>query len=89
MTCVVLVVPKYADHLRRCQSVELSVDDLRTGPALVDPAVGRARGAPEGTSQLAGGNWFPPALFALIVLGGVLLATGVIFDDDDDTPFSP
>jgi nucleoside-diphosphate kinase len=31
MTCVALVVPKYADHLRRCQSVELSVDDLRTG----------------------------------------------------------
>ena len=39
MTCVVLVVPKYADHLRRCQSVELSVDDLRTGRGVV---LGRA-----------------------------------------------
>jgi hypothetical protein len=38
-------------------------------------------------NDLRGGNWFPPVLFALIVLGGILLATGVIFDDDD--PDSP
>jgi hypothetical protein len=36
---VMLVVPKYADHLWRCQSVELSVDDLRTGRGVV---LGRA-----------------------------------------------
>ena len=34
-----LVVPTYADHLWRCQSVELSVDDLRTGRGVV---LGRA-----------------------------------------------
>jgi hypothetical protein len=39
ITCVGLVVPKYADHLWRCQSVELSVDDLRTGRGVV---LGRA-----------------------------------------------
>lgn len=39
MTCVAVVVPKYADHLLRCQSVELSVDDLRTGRGVV---LGRA-----------------------------------------------
>jgi hypothetical protein len=36
---VMLVVPKYADHLWRCQSVELSVDDLRTSRGVV---LGRA-----------------------------------------------
>ena len=56
-------------------------------PLSVLPAVERA-GAPEGPSNLDGGNWFPPALFGLIVLGGVLLAAGVLFDDDQ-TPFSP
>ena len=39
MSCVLLVVLKYADHFWRCQSVELSVDDLRTGRGVV---LGRA-----------------------------------------------
>ena len=39
MIFVMLVVPKYADHLWRCQSVELSVDDLRTSRGVV---LGRA-----------------------------------------------
>jgi hypothetical protein len=39
ISCVLLVVLKYADHFWRCQSVELSVDDLRTGRGVV---LGRA-----------------------------------------------
>jgi hypothetical protein len=54
----------------------------------VQPSVQRA-GAPGGASHLDGASWFPAALFGLIVIGGVLLATGVLFDDDDETPFSP
>ena len=54
----------------------------------IQPTVERT-GAPEGSSQLDGQSWLPAALFGLIVLGGILLATGVLFDDDDATPFSP
>ncbi len=50
------------------------------------PAV-RAGESTEG-SALAGGSWFPPLLAGLIVLGGILTATGVLFDDDDN-PVSP
>ena len=50
-------------------------------------SVARAGATTEEGSDLRGGNWFPPVLFALIVIGGILLATGVIFDDDD--PDSP
>lgn len=57
-------------------------------PLSVQSTVERA-GAPEGSSHLDGASWFPAALFGLIVLGGVLLATGVLFDDDDQTPVSP
>jgi hypothetical protein len=58
-------------------------------PLSIQPSVQRA-GAPGGASHLEGGNWFPPALFALIVIGGILMATGVLFDDDNDNvPFSP
>lgn len=35
-------------------------------------------------SDLEGQSAFPMIAFAAIVIGGVLLATGVIFDDDDD-----
>jgi len=45
-------------------------------------------GAEAGDSELTGGSWLPPLLFGLIVLGGILLATGV-FGDDDDRPASP
>lgn len=55
----------------------------------IQPAAARA-GAPAGTSALDGGaNWLPAILFAAIVVGGVLLATGVIGDNDHDLPASP
>ena len=47
----------------------------------------RAGESTEGSSELGSGPWFPPLLAALIVLGGILMATGVLFDDDD--PSSP
>lgn len=46
----------------------------------------RAGESTEGSSELGGGPWFPPLLAALIVLGGILLATGVLFDDDSASP---
>lgn len=52
----------------------------------VAPAVARA-GPAEADSDLAGASAFPVIVFAAIVVAGVLLATGVIFDDDD--PDSP
>ena len=61
------------------------------------PAIGQAEyaappavSAGESTegSALAGGSWFPPVLAALIVITGILVATGVLFDDDDP-PRSP
>jgi hypothetical protein len=68
---------------------------IATAPALAQSAsspsapasVDRAGAAVEG-SQLRGGSYFAPALAALIVLLGVLTATGVIFDDDEK-PVSP
>lgn len=39
-------------------------------------------------SALDGGSWIAPVLAGLIVVAGILVATGVIFDDDDN-PSSP
>jgi hypothetical protein len=39
-------------------------------------------------SRLDGGNILPPLLFLAIIAGGVLLATGVI-GDNDHPPRSP
>ena len=71
----------------------LAAFSMAAGPALAQPSaaplsVARAGAATEDGNDMAGnGGWFPPALAALIVIGGILMATGVIFDDDD--PDSP
>lgn len=46
----------------------------------------RAGDSTEASSELNGGSWFPPLLAALIVLGGILMAAGVLFDDDPSSP---
>lgn len=51
--------------------------------------VQRAGAATEDPSELAGGAILPPILAATIIVLGVLMATGVIFDDDDSTPLIP
>jgi hypothetical protein len=61
-------------------------------PALAQPSaaplsVARAGATTEDGNALRGGNWFPPLLFAAIVIAGALMAAGIIFDDDD--PESP
>ena len=55
-------------------------------PLSIQPAAVERAGAAPGDSQLNGGSWLPPVLFAAIVIAGVLMATGVIFDDDPDSP---
>lgn len=76
----------------------LAAASLGAAPALaqpsvqalsVQPAAARAGGLDgSGASDLEGGGWIAPVLFAAIVIGGVLLATGVLFDDDEE-PASP
>ena len=53
----------------------------------VAPAVERAA-APTGEgSELRGrASWFPAIVAAAIILGGVLLALGVLWDDGPDSP---
>jgi hypothetical protein len=54
----------------------------------IQPALQRSAAPMEDGSRLEGGNVLPPILFALIVVGGILLATGVIFDNHHP-PVSP
>lgn len=56
-------------------------------PLSLQPALARAGAPIQGSSRLEGGNWLPPLLFLAIVIGGVLLATGVI--GHNDHPHSP
>ena len=70
----------------------LAAASMTAAPVLAQPSaaplsVDRAGATADQASDLRGGTWFPPALFALIIIGGILLATGIIFDDDD--PDSP
>lgn len=55
----------------------------------IQPAVARAGADSAGGNALSGENWVPALLFTAIVIGGVLLATGVIGDNDNDQPASP
>ena len=68
-------------------AVSMSAAPVLAQPTAAPLSVARASASTEDGSALEGGNWFPPALAALIILGGILMATGVIFDDDD--PDSP
>lgn len=53
----------------------------------VQPAVERAGADMNGANAMEGGSWIAPVLAAAIIIGGILLATGVLYDDDD--PASP
>jgi len=64
---------------------------LSAAPAAAVPppsAMIERAGAAQGDSALTGDSWLPPLLFAAIILGGILLATGVFYNDDDG-PKSP
>lgn len=60
----------------------------QTASAPVDSGA-RASATTEDSNELANGGWLPAALFATIVILGVLTATEVIFDNDNDQPVSP
>ena len=64
----------------------VAIQAARPGPA-APLSIARAGADTTGGSELRSGDWFPAALFATIVILGILMATGVIFDDDD--PDSP
>jgi len=68
-------------------ALSMSAAPVLAQPSAAPLSVARAGAATQDASELRGGNWFPPVLFALIIIGGILMATGVIFDDDD--PDSP
>lgn len=53
----------------------------------IAPSMARA-GPAEADSDLEGASLFPVLVAAAIVVAGILLATGVLFDDDD-SPSSP
>ncbi|HEY5712365.1 MAG TPA: hypothetical protein VIT38_10760 [Allosphingosinicella sp.] len=57
----------------------------------IQPEIARAGAlvGEDGSDLDGGANWVPAILFAAILVGGVLLATGVIGDNDHDTPASP
>lgn len=68
----------------------LAALSLAASPAFAqasDLSLARVAAPTEAASDLNGAGVFPAILFAAIVVGGVLLATGVLFDDDD--PSSP
>ena len=68
-------------------ALSMSATPVLAQPSAAPLSVARAGATGADGSDLRGGSWFPPVLAALIIIGGVLLATGVIFDDDD--PDSP
>ena len=63
---------------------------IAASPVLAQPSAAplsvaeRAGASTEDASDL-GGDWFAIGLAALIVILGILVATGVLFDDDDPT----
>ena len=57
-------------------------------PLSIQPSVERSAAPMSGESRLEGQNIIPAILFLAIIAGGVLLATGVI-GDNDHPPVSP
>ncbi len=51
----------------------------------LEPLAERAGADMDGANAMEGGSWIAPVLAAAIVIGGILLATGVLFDDDEPT----
>ncbi len=78
-----ILAPLAGAALIAAPAIAQSAAPLPAQPAAVE----RAGGGDGQGSRLEGGSWIAPALAALIVLGGVLLAAGVF--DDDDEPVSP
>jgi hypothetical protein len=76
--------------LAACAALSLIASPVlaQSAAAPVD-AVARAGAPADDANQLGEGGWFPAALFATIVVLGVLLATEVILDNDGDTPLVP
>ena len=67
-------------------AASMAATSVLAQPSAAPLSVARA-GADTSQGSALEGNWFPVALAGLIVLLGILTATGVIFDDDD--PESP
>ena len=57
-------------------------------PLSLQPAMTRAGAPMQDANGIEGQNVFPVILFVSIIIGGILLATGVIFDNDHP-PTSP
>jgi hypothetical protein len=57
-------------------------------PLSLQPSLERSAAPMSGENRLEGQSILPPILFLAIIVGGVLLATGVIFDNDHP-PVSP
>ena len=57
-------------------------------PLSLQPAFARSGAPMQGSNRLEGGNLVPAILFLAIVVGGILLATGVI-GDNNHPPTSP
>jgi len=68
-------------------AMSLAATPVLAQPSAAPLSIERSGAAAEGSSDLRGGaDWFPALLFATIIVLGVLTATGVLFDDDPDSP---
>ena len=68
-------------------ALSMSAAPVLAQPSAAPLSVARAGATTQDSNELRGGSWLPPVLAALIIIGGILLATGIIFDEDH--PHSP